>query len=182
MIRINLLPYRERAKKENVRRQASILGGVLVLFILILLAVHLYFTMGVNSLEAKVKAADVRLIELNKNVVVVENFKRDKKELEKKLGVIKSLEGNRLFPVVMLDELNKLIPSKDIWLEKIVHTGKDLRIEGMARDNGAVAFFMKSMENATFTQSVELVSSREKEIAGVKLQQFILTCVMKTRT
>jgi len=182
MIRINLLPYREKAKKENVRRQVSILAGILVLFVLILLAVHLYFTMSVNSLEAKVKAADVRLIELNKNVVVVENFKRDKKELEKKLGVIKSLEGNRLFPVVMLDELNKLIPSKDIWLEKIVHTGKDLRIEGIARDNGAVALFMKSMENATFTKSVELVSSREKEIAGVKLQQFILTCVMKTRT
>ena len=98
------------------------------------------------------------------------------------MGVIKTLEGNRLFPVLMLDELNTLIPSKDIWLEKIVHTGKDLRIEGIARDNGAVALFMKSMENATFTQSVELVSSREKEIAGVKLQQFILTCVMKTRT
>ena len=112
----------------------------------------------------------------------MEGFKKAKKELEQKLGVIKSLEGNRLFPVRMLDELNTLVPSKDVWLEKIVHTGKELRIEGMARDNGAVAVFMKSMENATFAQSIELVTSREKEIAGVKLQQFILTCVMKTRT
>jgi len=119
---------------------------------------------------------------LNKNVAAVEGFKKAKKELEQKLGVIKSLEGNRLFPVRMLDELNTLVPSKDVWLEKIVHTGKELRIEGMARDNGAVAVFMKSMENATFAQSIELVTSREKEIAGVKLQQFILTCVMKTRT
>jgi len=182
MIRINLLPYREKAKKENVRRQVSILAGVLVLFVLVLFAVHLYFTMSVSRLEAEVKAADTKLVALNKKVGDVEGLKREKKELEQKLGVIKTLDGNRLFPVLMLDELNTLIPSKDIWLEKIVHTGKDLRIEGMARDNGAVAFFMKSMENATFTQSVELVSSREKEIAGVKLQQFILTCVMKTRT
>ena len=182
MIRINLLPYREKAKKENVRRQVSILAGVLVLFVLVLFAVHLYFTMSVSRLEAEVKAADTKLVALNKKVGDVEGLKREKKELEQKLGVIKTLEGNRLFPVLMLDELNTLIPSKDIWLEKIVHTGKDLRIEGMARDNGAVALFMKSMENATFTQSVELVSSREKEIAGVKLQQFILICVMKTRT
>ena len=49
----------------------------------------------------------------------------------------------------------------------------------MARDNGTVARFMKSMEKAGFFQSVELVVSREKELAGVKLQQFILTGVMK---
>jgi len=62
MIRINLLPYREKAKKENVRRQVSILAGVLVLFVLILLAVHLYFTMSVSGLETEVKAADAKLI------------------------------------------------------------------------------------------------------------------------
>jgi len=181
MIRINLLPYREKAKKENVRRQVNILAGVLVLFLLAILAVHLYLTMNVSSLEAEVKTADVRLIALNKKVGDVEGFKRDTKELEQKLGVIKTLEGNRLFPVRMLDELNMLVPAKDVWLEKIVQTGKELLVEGMARDNGAVARFMKSMENATFAQSVELVTSREKEITGVKLQQFILTCVMKTR-
>ncbi len=92
MIRINLLPYREKAKKENVRRQVSILGGVLVLFVLILLAVHLYFTMSVSRLEAEVKAADAKLVALNKKVGDVEGLKREKKELEQKLGVIKTLE------------------------------------------------------------------------------------------
>jgi type IV pilus assembly protein PilN len=179
MIKINLLPYREKEKKENLRRQITILSGTLVLVLLIMLAVQLYFSMSISGMETKIRDADARLIVLNKKVGDIEGFKRDKKELEQKLGVINSLEANRLFPVRMLDELNLLVPAKEAWLEKITQTGQDLRIEGMARDNGTVARFMKSVEKAGFVQSVELVVSREKELAGEKLQQFILTCVMK---
>jgi len=179
MIKINLLPYREKEKKENLRRQLTILSGTLVLVLLIMLAVQLYFSMSISGMETKIRDADARLIVLNKKVGDIEGFKRDKKELEQKLGVINSLETNRLFPVRMLDELNLLVPAKEAWLEKITQTGQDLRIEGMARDNGTVARFMKSVEKAGFVQSVELVVSREKEMAGEKLQQFILTCVMK---
>ena len=179
MIKINLLPYREKEKKENLRRQITILSGTLVLVLLIMLAVQLYFSMSISGMETKIRDADARLIVLNKKVGDIEGFKRDKKELEQKLGVINSLEANRLFPVRMLDELNLLVPAKEAWLEKVTQTGQDLRIEGMARDNGTVARFMKSVEKAGFVQSVELVVSREKEMAGEKLQQFILTCVMK---
>ena len=179
MIKINLLPYREKEKKENLRRQITILSGTLVLVLLIMLAVQLYFSMSISGMETKIRDADARLIVLNKKVGDIEGFKRDKRELEQKLEVINSLEANRLFPVRMLDELNLLVPAKEAWLEKVTQTGQDLRIEGMARDNGAVARFMKSMEKAGFVQSVELVVSREKEMAGEKLQQFILTCVMK---
>lgn len=179
MIKINLLPYREKEKKENLRRQITILSGTLVLVLLIMLAVQLYFSMSISGMETKIRDADARLIVLNKKVGDIEGFKRDKKELEQKLGVINSLEANRLFPVRMLDELNLLVPAKEAWLEKITQTGQDLRIEGMAKDNGTVARFMKSVEKAGFVQSVELVVSREKELAGEKLQQFILTCVMK---
>ncbi|MDP2838455.1 MAG: PilN domain-containing protein [Syntrophales bacterium] len=179
MIKINLLPYREKAKKENLQRQIVILSGTLVLFLLIIVAVHLFFSMSISGMETKIREADARLAVLNKKVGDIEGFKRDKKELEQKLGVINSLERNRLFPIRMLDELNLLVPSKEAWLEKITQKGQELRIEGVARDNGTVARFMKSIEKAGFIQSVELVVSREKELAGVKLQQFILTCVMK---
>jgi type IV pilus assembly protein PilN len=179
MIKINLLPYREKEKKENLQRQTVIVSGVLVLFFLIILSVHLYFTMSISSMETKIKQADAALIVLNKKVGDIEGFKKDKKELEQKLGVINSLEINRLFPVRMLDELNMLVPPKEAWLEKITQTGQELRIEGVAKDNGTVARFMKSIETAGFVQSAELVVSKEREIAGVKLQQFILTCVMK---
>jgi len=93
--------------------------------------------------------------------------------------VINALEGDRIFPVRMLDELNMLVPPKEIWLEKLTETGQELRIEGMAKDNGTVALFMKNLEKASFIKTVDLVVSREKDVAGTKLQQFILNCGIK---
>jgi len=179
VIRINLLPYREKKKKENLQRQIVILSGILVLVLLILVAIYFYVSMSIGTLEKQIQEGEARLAVLNKKVGDIERFKRDKKELEQKLGVIASLEGNRLFPVQMLDELNLIFPAKDAWLEKIIATEKDLRIEGVAKDNGTVALFMKNLEKASFIKSVDLVVSKEKEVAGVKLQQFILMCVMK---
>jgi Tfp pilus assembly protein PilN len=111
----------------------------------------------------------------------VEKFKKDKKELEQKLGAINILEVNRFFPVRWLDGLNMLVPSKEAWLEKITQTGQEVRIEGMARDNGTVARFIKSLEKAAFIRAVDLVVAREKEVAGVKLQQFVIKCVITSR-
>ena len=179
MIRINLLPYREKEKKETLQRQIVILAGSLALFLLVLGAVYLYFSMSISGLEKDIREADAKLVVLNKKVGDIEGFKRDKKDVEQKLGVIKSLESNRLFPVRMLDELNLLVPARDIWLERINQTGNDLRIEGVARNNDIVARFMKSLEKAGFIQTVDLMGTKEKEFSGIKLQQFILTCIIK---
>ncbi|MBU1150482.1 MAG: PilN domain-containing protein [Proteobacteria bacterium] len=179
MIRINLLPYREKEKKEDIQRQIIIVSGSLLLFLVILISGYLYLGMTISGLEKKIREADARLVVLNKKVGDIEGFKEDKKELEQKLAVINTLEVNRFFPVRMLDELNMVVPSRDVWLDRVIETGKDLRIEGVARDNGILARFMKNLERAGFVQSVDLVVSKEKDVAGVKLQQFALTCVMK---
>ncbi|MCG2741025.1 MAG: hypothetical protein L6300_12450, partial [Syntrophaceae bacterium] len=92
MIKINLLPYREKAKKENLRQQITILSGTLVFFLLIILAGHLYFsTIIIPAMETKIREAEARLVVLNKKVGDIEGFKRDKKELEQKLEVINAL-------------------------------------------------------------------------------------------
>ncbi len=174
MIRINLLPYREKAKKENLLRQIVVICGSLLLFLLLLVVAHIYISLDISGMENRIREADAKLVVLNKKVGDIETFKRQKKELEQKLGVINSLEGNRLFPVRILDELNMLIPAKEIWLERLTETGLELRIEGMARNNGAVAVLMKNLEKVGFIQSVDLHFSREKEVVGVKLQQFSL--------
>jgi type IV pilus assembly protein PilN len=179
MIRINLLPYREKEKRENLQRQIILMAGGVIFVVLILVSVYLFISISISNLEKQIAQAEAKLIILNKKVGDIEGFKRDKKDVEQKLGVIKSLEGNRLFPVRMLDEINQLVPAKDAWLDKIVETAQDLRIEGVARDNGIVAVFMKNLEKADFIQSVELVVSQEKEVVGVKLQQFTLTCMKK---
>lgn len=179
MIRINLLPYREKEKIEDITRQIMVIGITFVVFVLALGSFHLYLSMSISSLEENITKQQNELDRLNKIILDIDTFKRDKALLEKKIAIINTLEENRLAPVRMLDELTTMVPIKDVWLERLSEKGTGITIEGMARNNIAVAHFMKNLAGSTFIKSVDLVSTKEKEVSGIKLQQFIISCVKK---
>lgn len=179
MIKINLLPYHEKKKKENVARQISITIGSFVIFILLLVWLQIWINSSVSAVESQVKKAETDLAELNKKIGDLEKFKNVKKELEQKLGVIKTLEENRLAAVKTLDDLAALVPSKSIWLVKITQKGNSLSIEGTGRDNIDVANFMKTVEKFDPIKSVDLISAKKIEVSGITLQQFNFSCIMK---
>lgn len=180
MIRINLLPYQEKAKKETQTKQLVIIAGCFVLFFLIVGLVHMWITVSVSSLDKDVKAKDEKILVLNKLIGEVEQIKNEKKILEKKLGVIGTLEKNRSYPVRLLADVASQVPTKDVWLDRLSQTGLSMQVEGKARDNFAVVQFIKNMEGSMYIQSVELVSSKQLELSGIKLQQFVLSCVLRS--
>lgn len=179
MIKINLLPYREKKKKENIARQISILAGSFIVFILLLVFVQFQLSSSVSNLENQVREAEAKLVTLNNKLGDLEKFRKEKKDLELKLGVIKTLEENRLAPVKTLDDLAALVPPKDIWLLNVTQKNDQLTIEGIGRDNIIVAGFMKTIENFAPIKSVDLVSSKKTEISGITLQRFSFSCVLK---
>ncbi len=179
MIKINLLPYHEKEKKENLVRQVFIIIGSFVLFILCLAWLQLWLNSLVNDLQAQEKDSKGTLVDLNKKIGDLEKFKNDKSDLEQKLNVIKTLEENRLAPIKTLDDLAALVPLNNIWLVKITQKNNNLTIEGTGKDNIAVADFMKTIEKFDPIKSVDLISSKKTEISGMTFQQFIFSCVMK---
>jgi type IV pilus assembly protein PilN len=179
MIKINLLPYREKKKKENLVQQIWIISGSLIVFILLLFWLQIWMNSSISDLKSKIKESEASLIELDKTIGDLDKFKNDKKELEQKLGVIATLEENRLAPVKTLDNLAMLVPSKNIWLIKITQKGDSVNIEGIGRDNVVVADFMKDIEKFDPIKSVDLISSKNTDIAGIPLQRFIFSCILK---
>ena len=179
MIKINLLPYHEKAKKENVTRQIFIIAGSFIVFFLLLIYVQIQLMSTISNLVSQVKEAEASLAELNKKIGDLEKYKADKKELEQKLDVIHTLEENRLAPVKTLDDLAALVPSKNIWLTKITQQGSNFKVEGVGRDNIAVADFMKTIETFEPIRSVDLISSKKTEISGITLQIFNFSCALK---
>jgi len=179
MIKINLLPYREKEKKENLSQQIFIVAGSFIVLILSLIWLQVWINSSIINLEINVKDADAKLVNLNKKIGDLEKFKKNKKELEQKLGVIATLEENRLAPVKTLDNLAMLVPAKDIWLVKITQKGDSIIIEGIGKDNIIVADFMKDIERFDPIKSVDLISSKKTEIAGLTLQQFNFSCILK---
>jgi len=179
MIKINLLPYREKKKKEYIVQQIYMFAGSFVMFILFLVWLQIWINSSISDLKSQIKESEDSLVELDKKIGNLDKFKNDKKELEQKLGVIATLEENRLAPVKTLDNLALLVPSNDIWLVKITQKDNNIKIEGVGRDNIVVADFMKDIEKFDPIKSVDLVSSKNTEISGITLQQFNFSCILK---
>ena len=179
MIKINLIPYHEKEKKENLTRQIAIIAGAFLLFIVCLVGVYIYMTVQVSGLETQLAESRDKIKALDAKVGDLDKYKSQIAEFELKLGVIRTLEENRVYPVKMFDELAMLVPPKNVWLTKIAQSQESLILEGVGRDNIAVAGFMKTIENFPVIQSVDLVSSKKVEIAETTLQQFIFSCKLK---
>ncbi len=73
MIKINLLPYREKEKKENLSRQLFMAVGSLIIFLLFLVMAHMWISSKISSLESQQKNAEATLAVLDKKIGDLEN-------------------------------------------------------------------------------------------------------------
>jgi len=177
MIRINLLPYREEQKKAGTRRLILVGLGFFGVFFLLAIFLHIYMVISVGKLQTEVKAARTQVNALKKVTGNLEKFKSDKRILEKKIGVIESLEKGRSYPVHLMDELASRISPRQEWLTVVRKKDSVLSVKGLAVNNPAIAQFMKVLEGSPYIGMVDLISSRQITVSGIKMMEFELLCM-----
>ena len=179
MIKVNLLPYREKKKEVQSKNQAVILGALGVAFAVLLGGFHIFTVMKLSDLENQVQSTQQTLQQLKSSIGDINQYKKAKEILEKRLNIISYLEKNRFAQVLFLDELTAMVPANQVWIKSMKETEADVKIDGFAKDNIAIAKFMRNLEKSKHLTSVDLVSSKQTEIAGNKLKQFTLSCNLK---
>jgi len=179
MIKVNLLPYREKKKEVQSKSQVVVLGAIGLAFVVLLGGFHIFTVMRLNDLENQVQSTQQTLQQLKSSIGDINQFKKAKEILEKRLNIINYLEKNRFTKVFFLDDLTSMVPANQVWIKSMKESETDVKIDGFARDNIAIAKFMRNLEKSKQLTSIDLVSSKQTEIAGNKLKQFTLSCGLK---
>ncbi|MEW6668229.1 MAG: PilN domain-containing protein [Thermodesulfobacteriota bacterium] len=178
MIKINLLPFRAAKKRENVKRQVTIYGLVVVL----LLAGMAYMFFQLNSQLAELQDQHKRLSQelagYEKTLARIAELEKKSKEIKTKLDVIKDLENKKTGPIRLLDEIAMAVPKEKLWLTSLSETAGVLKLTGTAMDNETVALFMTNLEKSPHITSVELQSTRLTHLPQFRLNvaDFALEC------
>lgn len=175
MIRINLLPYRDSRKKDNVKK--SLLGFIIILAIFgaALFFVHKWLTDNVNTLNSKILYTRTEIDKYNKINTEIKELRAKLELLNTKLGVIASLQSNRFTSVTLMDNLTQTLVKDDMWLTQMTTSGNDAaNLTGLATDNKVVADFMLNLETIPRYTQVSLKSVRQTAINSRPLKEFTL--------
>jgi type IV pilus assembly protein PilN len=175
MIRINLLPVREKKKKESTRKMFFILALFLGLVALIIAGFHISLSSQINQVQAQIQAYNQEIQRLKIDTKDVEKFKAEKDDLQRRLNIIYTLQRAKTGPVQVLDDLVTALPGK-LWLTALRERGGKMEIKGVAFENQEVAKFMTNLEKSGVIRNVELVVSQQIEKKEIKLKEFTLTC------
>ncbi len=178
MIRINLLPYREKRKKENIRRQVSIFALSFVFFLIALYFVQSLLSGKIERMRAGIAATKAELAKYEQINKEIDEITKKLDILQKKTAVIQNLQLERHKAVELMDMLTRAIVSKRMWFTRLAAGNDTVSIDGIALDNKTVADFMTNLENTRFFTAVNLKSIRQETIRerGISLKKFEIAC------
>lgn len=179
MIRINLLPFRTARKKENVRRQLTILLSSLFLAIISLFYINIELNSRVQEVDSKVKYIKSEITKYEKINKEIAEIKGKLEVLKTKLDVIKELETNRYEPIRLIDAMTNLVVPNRMWFVSFDTTGKTVNISGVAVDSQTIADFMTRLEGAKLFEAVNLKAIKKQMVKQANLKSFEISCNKK---
>lgn len=173
MIQINLLPWREQARKVKQKRFATIAGVVACCAIACVVLVHLrylakthYQTKRNAMIQTELDTESNQLMSLNKQ-------KEEVVKIDEQLRFIFDLRESSYYAVRILNEIAAANPDA-VTLEKVARAGKDITISGKAKSNLQVTMFMESLEKSKFFGQPVLSDINTKESEAGEDRKFEL--------
>ena len=195
MIRINLLPYRESRKKESILRQINIFLAVFFIVFVSLLYYSIWLGNKIDDLNTKIKNTKILLTQAETQAKKVDQIKNELEKLGHKTDVIKNIEMNRRAPVILLENMTKMVaekaststldasedrenkPVKRLWFTNFEASGGKINIKGIAMDNKTIADFMSRLEESKLYNNVNLKTITQQKVDNLNLKQFQIDCV-----
>lgn len=180
MIRINLLPQEGKKARRSGGGIALDKAKVIPLTVLALVLVGCTATLMVqgarlSSVEQEVAAARAEAEQYKKTIALIDDMVRKEQELNRRLGLVDTLDKDRFKTVRVLDEVARRVP-RYMWLTSLKNvTPERVAIDGYAFSNLVVSDLMTSMEKSEMFQGVELTVAKRKVVDGQNAVNFTVT-------
>ncbi|MDX1454820.1 MAG: PilN domain-containing protein [Gammaproteobacteria bacterium] len=175
MPRINLLPWREEARKERQKNFGIAFGIAVAMGAAVVVAGKLHFDQLINNqrvrntyLESEIKIVDAKIAE-------IKELQATKQRLINRMQVIEQLQQSRPEVVHLFDELVRTLPD-GVYLTQVKQTGKKIELQGVAESNARVSNYMRNIEASDWLENAKLGPSgiQSRGDSGLRRSNFQL--------
>ena len=173
MTQINLLPWREKARKARQVRFYIVLGMSSFAAILCVFIIHLYVG---NKIAHQVKRnAFLQTVTSQEQTTLnmLDKKMKEKKAIDIELEFIMSLRESSYKAVQLLDELVRVVPN-GVFFKKLVRQGPAVTIIGRANSNLEITSLMKSISKSAVFDNADLTEITGKDSTSGEEREFQL--------
>lgn len=171
MIRINLLPHREEAKKAK-REQFYVFAGLVVaLAVLIVFAGYSFIGGAIGNQDAANGFLKSEIAVLDKQLEQIKRLKEQTQALLARKQVIENLQRDRGETVYLLGELVTQVP-EGVYLKSMKQDGLRVSITGYAQSNARVSALMRNLEASPWLERPQLIETKASVLNGRRINEF----------
>jgi len=155
MAGLNLLPWREEARKKSQQHFVMMVAVAVAFGAMNVFAVYTYYDGEIsyqNERNAYIKAETRRL---EKSIAEIKKLDATKTALMERIAVIERLQSTRPGIVHLFDEMVNALP-KGLFLTKLEQRSGKVKIEGKAESNTRVSSYMKRLNASPWLKSSDL--------------------------
>ena len=183
MARINLLPWREEARRERQRQFMYSLMGTLVLGAILVLIVGLFFDQRISQQEARNQQIQVEINRLQIRIDRIAELEKTRDRLLSRKQVIESLQASRSLTVELLDRLAMSIPV-GVTLTTVRQQGTRLTLMGTSQSNARVSAYLQSLEEMDLFVQPELqyVRTAQNPVSRVESYEYAINLKLDNTT
>jgi len=181
MLRINLLPWREEARRERQRQFLYSLVGTLVLGATLVLVVGLFFDQKISVQEARNQKIQTEINRLQQRIDRIAELERTRNRLLSRKQIIEQLQASRSLTVELLDKLAKTIPV-GVTLTDVRQQGQRVTLLGTSQSNARVSAYLASLEQMDLFTNPELqyVRASAQPIARTESYEFAINVRLRS--
>ncbi|MEM7027599.1 MAG: PilN domain-containing protein [Pseudomonadota bacterium] len=160
MSRINLLPWREARRKEQLNQFAVSVVVVALMAGGVWFAVHYYHQQLIDRQNDRIAYIDQQIEVVDKKIKEIKALEREKSRLLSRMRAIEQLQGNRPLIVRLFDEVITALP-EGMTVTSIQQKGNSVKMQGLAQSNARVSSFMRNIDSSEWIANPNLQFIKE---------------------
>ena len=148
MIRINLLPHREAARKRRRDLFNITLGASALIGGLIAGSIFLWFQAEISDQQGSNSILAAEITRLEGQIKEIAGLETEIAALKARQQAVEDLQSDRNLPVHLLTELVKQLPD-GVFIAKMAQVDQSVTINGTAQSNERVSELLRNLGNNT---------------------------------
>jgi type IV pilus assembly protein PilN len=177
MIRINLLPHREEARKAKRQQFYVFAGAVAIVGSLTVGLGYLVIDGLISTQNARNDFLKSEIAILDKQIAEIKRLKEQTQALLARKQVIENLQKDRGETVHVLADMVTQVP-EGIYLKSLKQEGLRISLTGFAQSNARVSTLMRNLDDSEWFEAPQLIEVKAAVINGRRIAEFAMNVTL----